>query len=227
MMAGDVPTGRRRQCRDTHSAEQGGISSADTNFHEHMIMPGLHPLDRLLKVETCAPRKSTRLSANTRRRTCGDIVKRVPRREAARNAIGMAAIKSATEQSPTGPRLIVDRDLRRVNPEVAPGKAERFLRVEVRASRPSHLCIYAVLGSRIANERGKCAGSHRATAASSLARCLEAPSSAKVLRSDLRGRRPCRSTRRGGGHAGGNEFWDRARLKYARAGSDLRTGEEG
>ena len=115
----------------------------------------------------------------------------------------MAAIKSATERSPTGSRLNVDGDLRRINPEDAPGKADRFLRAEVRASRPSHLWVCAVQGSRIAYERGKGASSHRATAANTLARCLEAPSSAKVLRSDLRGRRPCRSTRRGGGHPGG------------------------
>jgi hypothetical protein len=61
----------------------------------------------------------------------------------------------------------------------------------------------AVQGSRIAYERGKGASSHHATAANILARCLEAPSSAKVLRSDLRGRRLCRSTRRGGGQPGG------------------------
>jgi hypothetical protein len=53
----------------------------------------------------------------------------------------MAAIKSATERSPTGSCLNVDGDLRRVNPEDAPGKADRFLRAEVRASRPSHLCV--------------------------------------------------------------------------------------
>ena len=53
------------------------------------------------------------------------------------------------------------------------------------------------------------------------------PSGGGACRSDLQGRRRCRSTRLGGGHPGGNEFGNMAKLKYATAGFDLRTGEEG
>ena len=45
LMLGDTDAGRRRQCRDTRSAELEGIFFADTNFDEQMIMPGLQPLD--------------------------------------------------------------------------------------------------------------------------------------------------------------------------------------
>ncbi|MDX6390717.1 MAG: hypothetical protein QOJ73_1780 [Streptosporangiaceae bacterium] len=45
LMLGNTDAGRRRQCRDTRSAELEGIFFADTNFDEQMIMPGLQPLD--------------------------------------------------------------------------------------------------------------------------------------------------------------------------------------